>query len=391
MPINHKKKIGVLTTSRADFGILQNVILSLKKHFTLKIIVSGSHFLNYGEQTRKEVLEFCYNNNLSFEFIKPAYNKKIKLCQASFLAKTQIEASKKLRNYKIDGLVYLGDRWELWGITIPAFFLGIPLFHISGGEVTDGCIDDITRHAHSKMSHLHFVSSKKNAKVLYQLGEEHWRVNVCGEPGLDSLHKNKPDLNLKGTFDKKSILIVMHPATMDLKTSLDKQINGLLAALSMKKLSKIKIMFSYPGNEIGSDYFVKKINTFLQKNKNAEAFSHQGRNKFLNILRRSIMMIGNSSSGIVEAPSLGVPSINIGNRQRNRIAAKSVIQTGYGKDSIKKAILKILNKKINKSFFINPYDPFSDGKNSERICMAIKKNLLSLKKVSLKEKRFQLK
>lgn len=387
------KKVLFFTSARSDYGLLKPLIKLSNNKFDSYLLVSGSHFLKKKGFTYKEIEEdMILDKNKIFKI--SSFNEKndnLNLCIN--IGNSIIDISRFFENNSFDCIILLGDRYELFTITLPALMYKIPIFHISGGEITEGVIDDNVRHATTKLSHIHFVANKEYAKNVSLMGEEDWRICITGENGLDNIHSN--DLSskeyIKENYDidlnKESILITYHPSTLDSLSSVE-QISPILNVLQ-KYSSKYQIIFTGCGNEKGSDLIENEIKRFVKNNKNCFFVSHFGRKNYLKVLQKISLVLGNSSSGIVEAPSFYVPTVNIGNRQLNRLAAESVLHCNYNENEIEKTINIALSKDFKNRILnvYNPYDPYKDGKNSERIIIAIQ-NALNLDKEKLITKKF---
>jgi GDP/UDP-N,N'-diacetylbacillosamine 2-epimerase (hydrolysing) len=387
------KKIAVFTSTRADYGLLKQVIIKLNGYFDVDIIVSGGHFLESKGYSYNEIIEdnlVKEENIVRVEFF-------LNGCSSQALSKSigvaQISFAQVLEKRKYKGIVILGDRYELFAISVPAMLYGIPLFHISGGEITEGVIDENIRHAHTKLSQVHLVANNIFANNVSSMGEKDWRICIVGECGLDDIYNfsEVSSIRIKNKFNidlnKNIFLITFHPSTFEYKFSIEEQINSLLKAL--KEYKNYQKIFTAPGVEKDSAIITEKIKDFVAKNNNSIFLESLGRRNYLNVLKRSKIVIGNSSSGIVEAPSLGIPTINIGNRQKNRISTNSIINCSCYSREIKEAIKKSLSNTFQTfcRTVDNPYDPYKDGRNSERIVYAIKK-ALEIPKEKLMIKKF---
>lgn len=388
-------KIAVLTTARSDFGPLKRLILHASTRFQVDLLVAGSHFLTSRGETKKEIeQEFIKSKNInivSFDVMGPEDGV---VNQVSTVAKTQLMASRWFESHRYELLVFLGDRWELWGVTLAAFLHGIPLAHISGGEVTEGVIDDSVRHSHTKLAVLHFAATKEYARNISLMGEEDWRISVVGECGLDLIHdsematsdevKNKFNVDLQ----LPTLLVTFHPSTLDFKTPVVDQIHQLLVGL--ESFTNYQIVFTAPGVEQGSETVLVAIRNFVANHKNAILVDHFGSRNYLAVMKNAKAVIGNSSSGLVEASSFCVPAINIGERQKNRLASDSVQHVDYNSTSIQRAIQQALTEDYQAyaKGCMNPYDPFRDGKNSLRIIQAIERALSEVPREQLRIKKF---
>ncbi|MBF8984170.1 UDP-N-acetylglucosamine 2-epimerase (hydrolyzing) [Lutibacter sp. B2] len=386
------KKIAVFTSARSEYGLLKNVIRQLMSKFKVDLLVAGAHFsyskgYSYSEIVKDHIVDF--DNIIEIEFLLDTTTSQ-GLSKSVGLA--QISIAQILQKKKYDGIVILGDRYELFGISVPALLFNIPLFHISGGEITEGVLDESVRHSHTKLSHVHFVANNGFAENVSRMGEENWRICIVGECGLDNIYnldcasKEEVLKQFKIDIDKEIFLITFHPSTLEYKYSLSKQVDSLLNALDgFEGYQKI---FTAPGVEKGSNIIIEKIKEFTKKHRNSIFVENLGSRNYLTILKNSQVVIGNSSSGIVEAPSFGIPTINIGDRQKNRISAKSVINCGCETDEIKNGIKKAISKTFRDSCsnIYNPYDPYKDGRNSERIAFSIQQALkLSKEKLMIKK------
>lgn len=392
----HKNiKIAILTTARSDFGLLKRVIRHAATRFNVDLLVTGSHFLQSRGSTIHEIeLEFATCPNIKIVSFNTMDEATTPSAQVNTLAHTQLRASSWFETNHYDLLLFLGDRWELWGVTLAAFMHGVPLAHISGGEITEGVIDDCVRHAHTKISGLHFAATTDYARNLSLMGEEDWRISVVGECGLDQIHDSEiaSAYEVKEKFgvdlSRDTILVTFHPSTLDYQTPVSDQVGNLLKALSA--FSSHQIVFTAPGVEQGSETVLKAIQQYVAEHANATFVDHFGSRNYLAVMQRAKVVVGNSSSGLVEASSLGVPAINIGQRQKNRLAADSVQHVSYSDIEIRTALERALTADYqhHARTVLNPYDPYRDGKNSLRIVNALEHALTDLPREKLRVKKF---
>ena len=390
--MHRKLKISILTTSRSDFGLLKNLIFLSSKRFQVDILVGGSHFLKSKGYSYDEInSEFKKNKYINIIKFKAMEKSETVIAQNITISKTQLLASKYFSNSNTRMLIFLGDRWELTGFTIPALLHQIPLSHITGGEITDGSMDNYIRNFHTTISNFHFTANNLFAQNISQRCEEDWRISIVGECGLDLVYKKEYSKfkSIKNQFNIKDkyILITFHPSTLDFKTKINNQIENIL--ISLEQFSKYQLIFTSPGMEFGSKIITKSIEKFIKNNKSSLFVNNFGSKYYLPILKNASLIVGNSSSGLVEAPSFKTPCVNIGDRQKNRPRSKSVINVNYDVKNIINAISQALSKnfKTNLKDLKNPYDPYLDGKNSLRIvnCIDNVLNNLSLSKILTKK------
>lgn len=387
--------IAILTTARSDFGLLKRVIRRAALRFHVNLLIAGSHFLESRGRTVYEIEEELGSTpNVTLVRLRAMTDGNDATDHVDVLADTQRLASRWFAANACDLLLFLGDRWELWGVTLPAFLHGIPLAHISGGEVTEGVIDDAVRHSHTKISALHFAATAAYAANLSHMGEEDWRISVVGECGLDQIHDSEFAVAdaVKSRFDvdleKDTLLVTFHPSTLDFETPVEAQIDALLQGLT--PFADRQLVFTAPGVELGSRTVLEAIRAFVTRYPSTRFVDHFGSQNYLAVMRVAKAVVGNSSSGLVEASSLGVPAINVGQRQKNRMAADSVQHVGYDATAIRQAVERALSTDYQgfARTCPNPYDPFKDGRNSDRIVKALAYALERLPRERLLVKKF---
>ncbi|MCR4740304.1 MAG: UDP-N-acetylglucosamine 2-epimerase (hydrolyzing) [Lachnospiraceae bacterium] len=376
------KKIGVVTSTRAEYGLLR---LSLKKimedpDLELCLIVTGSHLLRDQGHTIDEIISDGIPVSDRVEMFG---NRDEGEDDADYLASSMGRAlagfSSCYRRHGIDMLVVLGDRYELIPICYPAMLLNIPIAHISGGEVTEGAIDDTVRHCITKMSYLHFPGCEAYRKRVIQLGEEPERVFNFGDPGIENIKKtdflSKEELYgyLGIEKDKRIACVTFHPVTHE-KDTAGKQTKALISALSAFR--DIEFVITMSNMDSGGDEINRLFREASEKYSNLRMYASLGSLRYLSALKYSEAVIGNSSSGIVEAPSLGIPTVNIGDRQKGRLRAASIIDCEAEEAEIENAIKKALSDDFKKvlSESVNPYE---SGEFSSRFVGTIKDFLIN--------------
>ena len=377
-------KICTVTGSRAEFFILKGLILKIQKEKKIKhnLLVTGSHNSDFFGKTINDIKK----NKI---IIKNSINLNIKGDKPNDIAKylaTGIQKfSKKLLEIKPDLLLILGDRYEIYSAVIAAYLNQIPIAHIYGGETTQGSLDEGIRHSISKLSNIHFVSTRKYLNRVRQLGENKKFIFNVGSMGVEAIKKHKlikrknieKLLNLK--LDKKNILMTFHPETSRSKKENLINLNKFLNCL--KKLKKTSIIITMSGADHHYKAISSILNEFSKKNKNVFVFKSLGHDYYFSLCRVVDLMIGNSSSGIIEMPSFKKGTINVGIRQLGRIQAKSIINVDFSESEILRAIKKIysnnfikLLKRVN-----NPYDK---NNSSGKILKILKS--INLKKIQNK-------
>lgn len=328
------QKIALVTSTRAEYGIMSRLIEALDKDADVDfyLLVTGMHLSEKFGMTKNEITQKIYKE-IDIEIEKePAHS----------LALAIEKFSQIFKEIKPDITVLLGDRYEIMGVAQACMLNNVPIAHISGGDKTEGAIDDAIRHAITKMSHLHFPSCKDSCKRVVQLGENPNRVFDYGDLAIENIKKIpllskaelEKSLNLK--FNKKNLLVTFHPVTLE--GNAKGQFNELLKALD--DLKNTNIVITCPNSDEGNDEIFELINEFKAAHSNIFVYKSLGLIRYLSCLKYVDMVVGNSSSGIYEVPSFKIPTVNIGNRQKGRLQAKSIINCKPEKQEIINAINK---------------------------------------------------
>jgi len=369
-----KKKICVITGNRAEYGLLKKLIFLLNsdKDINLNLVVTGSHISKEFGNTYKEIL----NDGIKIKEKIPiltSSDKPVDICNS--IGKGVIEFSKSLERLKPHIVVLLGDRYELLSVATACLVCQIPIAHIHGGETTLGAIDESIRHSITKMSLLHFVTTLNHKRRVIQLGEDPKKVFHVGGFGHDAISsfkfskKNQLEKMLNIQFLKKNIIFTYHPVTLDRNES-RKQINTILKAI--KKFKDIYFIFTMANSDTYGKVINKEIIKFVKKNKNTVFFQSLGQQNYYNCLKYVDAIMGNSSSGILEAPSFNLPVINIGDRQKGRDQANNVINIDLSYSNILNAIKKIYSKEF-KNINIKLKSPYGKKNASMSTYKIIKK------------------
>ncbi len=375
---NKKKIISVLTATRAEYGLLKPIIQKLQSvaAFDVRVVATGAHLSPAFGLTYKEIERDGIEIDAKLEILlgsdtPSATSKAMGLAMISF--------ADYFESLRPDMLVVLGDRYETLAVCCAAMNQRIPIAHLYGGETTQGAVDEAIRHAITKLSYLHFTSTEEYRRRVIQLGEQPDRVFSVGAIGIENIlhesYMSKAELEAAIEFklDEPYALVTFHPVTLEANKALE-QIKALLAVV--KKQKNMRFIFTKANADENGLVINRTIEGFVKDNDHAVVFSSLGVKKYLSALKYCTMVIGNSSSGLIEAPSFGIPTINIGDRQKGRLQASSVINCGTSEQEIEKAILLALSDETRKAakHTVNPY---GDGKTSLKIIETIENCLMN--------------
>ena len=334
------RKVCVFTGTRAEYGLLRPLLIKLSSdsRIKLQLVVSGMHLSEKFGLTYKEIESDGFFIDKKIEILDDQDS----IHSISRAVGTGIiEFTKAFKELEPDIVVILGDRFEALAAATACVFSRIPVAHIHGGEATEGLMDEAFRHAITKMSHLHFVSTKEYKKRVIQLGENPERVFLVGSLGVENIKNAKlssrEDLEreLKVKFSQTNILITFHPVTLEPDTARS-QIEQLLSVL--EDLQDTTCIFTYPNTDLGGLQVIEAIDEFVSEHARAYAFASLGQGNYFSFVNIVDVVVGNSSSGLIEVPSLGKPTINIGDRQLGRVKSLSVIDSLPMRSDIKKAL-----------------------------------------------------
>ena len=371
------KKICIVTGSRAEYGLLYWLMKAVKADpdLELQLIVTGMHLSTEFGLTYKEIeKDFTINKKIDMHLSSDTsveISRSMGMAQASFA-----EAYNELNP---DILVVLGDRYEIFSAVTAAMIARIPIAHIHGGEATEGLIDEAIRHSISKMSHLHFTAAKEYSKRVIQLGEEPSKVFNVGGMGIENIKKLR--LLSREEFEKsinfklniKNVLVTFHPVTLEKQTS-KKQFQEIIDSLD--ELENTNIIFSKTNSDIDGKIINKMIDEYTFKNSSTSiSITSLGQVKYLSALKHVDFIIGNSSSGLLESPSFNIGTINIGDRQKGRLKADSVVDCLPEKISIKESIKKIYSSDFQE-ILKNVKNPYGDECASKKIIEVLKTTTL---------------
>lgn len=353
------RKICFVTGTRAEYGLLSRLMRLVKedKDLQLQVIATNMHLMpEYGE-TYKEIEKDGFTIDKKVYMHKPSDDAHGII---SSMAEEMQGMNDALSELKPDILVLLGDRYEILVAAQVALILRIPIAHIHGGEVTEGAFDDAIRHSVTKMSSLHFTSCEEYRHRVIQMGEQPSRVFDVGSLGVENIKavplmtKDELEVSLDFKIDKQTILVTYHPVTLGGEPA--KDIREFLDALDQFK--DLKVIFTMPNSDTGRDAIALAVENYVEKHSNsAKAYTSLGLKRYLSTLQFVKAAVGNSSSGIIEVPSFGIPTLNIGDRQKGRLASKSVVNCGTSKDEVIAGLKLCLSEDMQKAAktYENPY------------------------------------
>ena len=381
-----KKVIGIVTATRAEYGLLSPVIKELRKYsdeIETKVIVTGTHLVKKFGETIKEIRADGV-----------AIDEKISIMNEESQSMSEITATAMGRfgayfaRNRLDLLIVLGDRYELMGICTAAMLNKIPIAHLHGGEITQGAMDESIRHAITKLSYLHFTSTEEYRKRVIQLGEEPERVFRVGATGIENIMKtsllSKKELSKSIGFSLENPYVVAtyHPVTLS-ESRVEQQLQNFLRVV--REHREYRYIITKANADDGGEIINEVLEKFAEENENVLVVSSLGMKRYLSAVKYADFVAGNSSSGIIEVPSLKVPTINIGERQKGRIQAESVINCGESYEEISKAFCYAASEEAKRTAQ-SVRNPYGDGNTSEKIVAVIRE---FLKKDNIKlQKKF---
>ena len=360
------RKIAVLTTSRADYSHLYWPWRDLAAHpdVDLRIIVMGSHLSPEFGSTVEEIEKDGFRIDARLECL---LSSDTDVGMAKTIGVATLSLADALGQMRPDLLLLIADRYELLAPASVALALRIPIAHIEGGEISAGAIDDAVRNALTKMSHIHFTGTERARRRVIAMGEEEWRVHRTGAPSLDHLRRRtlltREQLEAKLELDlgQPTTLVVYHPVTLLRDTT--QEADALFAAL---ELLPEQILFCYPNADAGSRALIERTHAFLSSGKRGRLFVNLDSLTYWSLLRQVDLLLGNSSSGIMETPSFALPTVNIGRRQEGRERARNILDCPPNTQAILEKVQAARSEEFRRSLegMTNPY---GDGHAAEKI------------------------
>lgn len=369
-------KLCVFTGARSEYGLLSPLLQALRreKTFDVKILVSGMHLSPEFGLTYREIEKDGFPIAEKVEMLLSS-DTDAGIAKSTGLG--MVGFADALGRLEPDAVLLLGDRFETFAMATAAYLMKIPVVHLHGGETTEGATDEAMRHAITKMAYLHFTSTEVYRKRVIQLGEAPDRVFNVGAIGLDNIRslrlmkKNELEADLGISWKNPMAVITFHPVTLEHATA-ESQFDALAAAILANK--GLNVIFTYPNADASGRIIISKIREFVKENPGiAAAFPSLGVVKYLSAVKHADLVMGNSSSAIIEVPSLHKPVINIGDRQKGRVRANNVLDVESETAEISKAIRKALSETFRQKCarVVNPY---GDGRTAQRIVTILKKS-----------------
>lgn len=368
------RRVCVVTGTRAEFGLLRWLMeaINIDPQLTLQVVVTGMHLSPEFGSTYEEIEEAGFSIDAKVEMLVSS-DTSVAITKSTGLG--MIGFADAYSRLAPDMVVVLGDRFEIFAAATAAMIADIPIAHIHGGETTEGAFDEAIRHSITKMSLLHFVAADEYRRRVIQLGENPDRVFNVGGMGVDAIKRIQPltrkelESVLDLRFKSKNLMITYHPVTREDGASSAEQLQELLDAVV--ELKDTLLIFTMPNADTGGRELRKMVEDFVDAHPLARAYTSLGQLRYLSCLAQVDAVVGNSSSGLLEAPALKVGSINIGERQAGRLCASSVINCEAQRDSIKAAITKVFSSDfVSKLQAVK--NPYGDGRSVEKIVPILK-------------------
>lgn len=367
------RKICIVTGTRAEYGLLRWVMQGIKEdaELTLQVIVTGMHLAPEFGLTYQEIERDGFRIDRKVEMLTSS-DTAVGIAKSMGLG--MIGFADALNELKPDLIVVLGDRFEIFAAVAAALVARIPVAHLHGGETTEGAFDEALRHSITKMSHLHFVAAAEYRQRVIQLGEQPDRVFQVGGLGIDNIKRLKllDRAELEESLDFKlgpqNLLVTFHPATLEAGTAIE-QMTALLTVLA--SLRDTRLIFTMPNADTGGRALIKMVEQFVSHHDNARSYNSLGQLRYLSCIAQVDGVVGNSSSGLLEVPSFKKGTINIGDRQRGRLQANSVINCEPTVQSIRAALKKLYDVDFQASLSA-VWNPYGEGGASEKVVEIIK-------------------
>ncbi len=367
-----RRTIGIVTVARSDWGHLLPLLHEIRASpdLDLALFVAGSHLAPRFGRTVTFIEDAGWKID---ELVEMQLDSDAPDVIARAIGVGTVGFAEALSRTRPAVLVVLGDRFEMLSAAVAALPLMIPVAHVHGGEVTEAVIDEQIRHAVTKLAHVHFPAAEPYARRLRQMGEEPWRIHVCGAPGLDRfgamafLSRDQLASRLGIPLGHPTLLVTFHPVTLT-PGETEGHVTELLAALESVDAD---VVLTSPGLEVDSLRIVERLNAFAERRARARFVSSLGDEVYASLLKEVDAMVGNSSSGLIEAPSFALPVVNVGDRQRGRVRAGNVIDVGHARDEIAAGLVQALDPAFRRGL-AGLANPYGDGHAAPRIVRVLR-------------------
>lgn len=361
-----------MTVARSDWGLYLPVLKRIRDDpdLSLRILVAGTHLAPQFGETLDEIERDGFSADERVETVDP---EDTPLGVARSAARAVRGFAETYARSQPDLLLTLGDRFEMHAAVVAAVPFRIPVAHVQGGELTQGAIDEQFRHSITKLAHLHFAATDVYGRRIVQMGEEPWRVVVSGAPAVDNLLERPPLSRdeLRARFglrlDRPTLLVTYHPVTLEFDRT-EEQVEALLAALDE---AGADVVVTYPNVDTRGRSILELLERWAAGREDVRLVDNLGSQAYLSLMRETAAMVGNSSSGIIEAASFELPVVNVGTRQEGRLRPRNVIDVGYGQDEIAAGILRALSSEFREGLR-GLENPYGDGRAAERIVAKLK-------------------
>lgn len=381
------RTIGVVTGSRSDYGILLPLLRAVSNEPSLKLslFVTGMHLSPEFGLTVKSIEADGFRIGERIEMLLSSDTPE---GIAKSMGLGTIGFAQAYVRSRPDILVVLGDRFEMHVAALAALSFKIPVAHVHGGESTEGAFDDALRHSMTKLSHLHFTATQEYARRVVQMGEEPWRVTVCGALSLDNLRTMKLlsraelEARVGLPLERPPLLVTFHPVTLEYEET-ERHVRELLDAL---RRFDMPMVFTLSNADTSGRLITRRIEEFVMGCPSTRLVDNLGTQTYFSLMAVAAAMVGNSSSGIIEAMAFGLPVVNIGTRQAGRLRPKNVIDVGYGCEEIIAGLRQALLPE-SRSILRGVVNPYGDGHAAERIAACLKEASLNAR---LLYKRFEV-
>ena len=386
------KKIAVITATRAEYGLLSPVIRELRarenEDFRAELVVTGTHLSDAYGYTVQEIEKDGFRIDHRI-YIPVKSDSEIDISENQ--ANALVQFSRLFFENKYDAVLVLGDRYETLAIAIAAGNTRTPVFHMCGGDTTEGALDEWIRHSITKISYLHFVTNSDSRRRVIQLGEDPDRVFNYGSTSIDNILRitnmtKEEALDSIGLADCRYALCTYHPVTME-DVSVDYQIESFLDAI--QAFPELTFIVTKSNADQGGARINELLDAAAEKIDNLAVFTSLGARRYLSLMKYAEFVLGNSSSGIIETPSFHIPTVNIGDRQRGRLQAANIINCGTGRDDI----IKGIKKAMSRDFALEcskVSSPYGDGMSAKKIASKIVETVYA-ESIDLKKEFYDIK